>query len=60
MRSEGLILPDLAAGPAGTRRTTEVYSSSLRSTAPIPCSESDMLILKFCDVRGEKYLVWGS
>ena len=54
MRSAGLILPVLAAGPAGTSRTTEVYSSSLRSTAPMPSRDRDMLMLKFCETRGEK------
>ena len=58
--SAGFNAPDLSAGPAGTRRTMVVASSSVCSTAPIPSKESDMLMLKFVEVRGEKYWVCGS
>ena len=58
--SAGCNWPALSAGPAGTRRTTLVCSSSVCSTAPMPCNERLILILKFSVLRGEKYAVWGS
>ncbi len=58
--SAGCRLSALSAGPAGTRRTTLVNSSSDCSTAPIPCSDRLILMLKFSVLRGEKYWVWGS
>ena len=60
MRSDGDNSPCLSAGPAGTNRTTLVYSSSTCSTAPIPSKERLILISKFSARRGEKYEVWGS
>ena len=60
MRSDAFKPPFLSAGPAGTKRRTEVYSSCISNTAPMPSSERDMLMLKFSEVRGEKYWVCGS
>jgi hypothetical protein len=37
-----------------------VCSLSPRSTAPMPSSESRMLMSKFSEVRGDMYAVWGS
>ena len=58
--SAGFNSPPFAAGPAGTKRTTSTLSSSLFSTAPMPSNERDMFMLKFSEVRGEKYSVCGS
>ena len=60
MTSEGFSAPDLSAGPAGTKRKILVASSSLCSTAPMPSNDSDILMLKLVDERGEKYWVCGS
>ena len=52
--SAGCNSPCLSAGPAVIKRSTIVYSVSLRKTAPIPSSDKRILIEKFSDVRGDK------
>ena len=52
MRSPGFSLPLRSAGPPGTISRTTTMSSCLNSTAPIPSSELEIVMLKLVALRG--------